>query len=172
MLMGDVDQSELSKAPKILQDELLFPYLAGIKFSQHVFAGVERMADFHKVLRGLQLRRNKSCIRFVFAKHRPRKSRCPIQKLDFRDWKKLEETIWGIRSGNPQAISRKDRATIWPRRGQDATDVRESKEKRTMLLFQVAWERAAAAVFKPYSELLELKYDQRTICCAANYFSL
>src|ERR1700752_1053893 len=37
ILMGDMDSSpELSKAPKILQDELLFPYLAGTKFTQRL----------------------------------------------------------------------------------------------------------------------------------------
>ena len=50
LLMGDVDSSpELAKAPKILQDELLFPYLAGTKFTQRVLKASNGWPDFHKV---------------------------------------------------------------------------------------------------------------------------
>ena len=50
LLMGDLDSSpELSKAPKVLQDELLFPYLAGITFTQHLLKAGNGWPDFYKV---------------------------------------------------------------------------------------------------------------------------
>ena len=50
MLMGDPDSSpELAKAPKVLQDELLFPYLAGTTFTQQVLKSSNGGPDFHKV---------------------------------------------------------------------------------------------------------------------------
>jgi len=50
MLMGDVDSSpELAKAPKILRDELLFPYVAGAPFTQRVLKASSGWPDFHKV---------------------------------------------------------------------------------------------------------------------------
>src|SRR5579864_548675 len=50
MLLGDVDSSpELTKAPKVLQDELLFPYLAGIQFTQRFLKASNGWPDFHKI---------------------------------------------------------------------------------------------------------------------------
>src|SRR6201998_2843006 len=50
LLLGDLDSSpELAKAPKGLQDELLFPYLAGITFTQHVLKAGNGWPDFYKV---------------------------------------------------------------------------------------------------------------------------
>ena len=48
--MGDMDSSpELSKAPKVLQDELLFPYLSGVRFTQHLLKAGNGWPDFYKV---------------------------------------------------------------------------------------------------------------------------
>src|SRR5580700_10096285 len=50
LLMGDLDdKSELSKAPKVIQDELLFPYIAGIKFTQNLLKAGNGWPDFYKV---------------------------------------------------------------------------------------------------------------------------
>ena len=52
LLMGDVDSSpELAKAPKVLQDELLFPYLAGTRFTQHVLKASNGWPDFSQGFR-------------------------------------------------------------------------------------------------------------------------
>src|SRR5258708_18193162 len=50
LLLGDVDSSpELAKAPKVLQDELLFPYLAGTTFTQRFLQNSTGWADLHKI---------------------------------------------------------------------------------------------------------------------------
>ncbi len=47
MLMGDPSTSpELAKAPKVLQDELLFPYTAGTTFTQRVLKSTSGWPDF------------------------------------------------------------------------------------------------------------------------------
>ena len=119
LLMGDVDSSpELSKAPKVLQDELLFPYLAGIRFTQTVAEGRERLAGFLQGVReasGLHAANHASG--FVFAGRRasPRSS-CPTTKGVFpADWKKLDENNmgeFGLQEILKQFLA-KDRATRW-----------------------------------------------------------
>ena len=50
VLMGDVDtSSEFSKAPKIIQDELLFPYFAGAPFAQQLIKASKGWPGFYKV---------------------------------------------------------------------------------------------------------------------------
>ena len=181
MLMGDVDSDpELSKAPKILQDELLFPYLAGIKFSQQVLKATSGWHDFHKVFEKppastQQIMHPDLYLQGVVPPH----LKFPEMKNFLSsDWKKLEENDMG-EFGLGEILKQfleKNRAlglaTAW---SADRYAIFENqKDKRTMLLFQVrlSSDAAAARFFGAYSELAELKYGQRTnLMRRPNYFS-
>jgi hypothetical protein len=181
LLMGDVDTSpELSKAPKVLQDELLFPYLAGIQFTQHVLKSSGGWPDFHKVFERPPVSTQQIMHPDLYLQGlEPPKIKLPeIKGLLSADWKKLDENDmgeFGLQEILKQFLE-KDRATrlaaLW---SADQYSLFENqKDKRTMLVFQIrlASDAAAARFFGAYSELLELKYDQRTnLMRRPNYFS-
>lgn len=49
-MLGETDNSPmLAKAPQYIRDELLFPYLAGVRFTQKVLQANSGWADFYKV---------------------------------------------------------------------------------------------------------------------------
>ena len=181
LLMGDVDSSpELSKAPKILQDELLFPYLAGIQFTQHILKASNGWPDFHKVFERPPASTQQILHPDLYLQNlEPPKIKLPDPKgLLSADWKKLDENNmgeFGLLEIFKQFLD-KDRATrlaaLW---SADRYSLFENqKDKRTMLLFRIrlSSEAAAARFFGAYSELLELKYQQRTnLMRRPNFFS-
>jgi hypothetical protein len=181
LIMGDVDSSpELSKAPKVLQDELLFPYLAGVNFTQHVLKASSGWPDFYKVFARppsstQQIMHPELYLQGV----EPPKIKLPDAKRFLpADWKKLDENDMG-EFGLQEILKQflmKDRATqlaaSW---SSDRYALFENqKDKRTLLVFQIrlASDAAAARFFGAYGELLELKYDQRTnLLRRPNFFS-
>jgi hypothetical protein len=181
LLMGDLDSSpELSKAPKVLQDELLFPYLAGIKFTQQVLKASNGWPDFHEVFERPPASTQQILHPDLYLQDlAPPKIKLPETKgLVSADWKKLDENNmgeFGLLEIFKQFLD-KDRsvrlAASW---SADRYALFENqKDKRTMLLFQVrlANDAAAARFFGAYSELVELKYDQRTnLMRRPNFFS-
>lgn len=181
LLMGDVDSSpELSKAPKVLQDELLFPYLAGIRFSQQLLKASNGWPDFYKVFARPPVSTQQIMHPDLYLQDiEPPKIKLPdAQKFLSADWKKLDENIMG-EFGLQEILKQylpKDRATeLAPLWSADRYAIFENqKNKGTMLVFQLrlASDAAAARFFGAYSELLELKYDQRTnLMRRPNYFS-
>ena len=181
LLMGDVDISpELSKAPKVLQDELLFPYLSGIRFTQHVLKASSGWPDFYKVFQRPPASTQQIMHPELYLQDvEPPKIKLPNAKRFLpADWKKLDENNmgeFGLQEILKQFIA-KDRATqlaaSW---SADRYALLENqKDKRTLLVFQIrlANDAAAARFFGAYSELLELKYDQRTnLMRRPNFFS-
>lgn len=181
LLMGDVDSSpELSKAPKVLQDELLFPYLAGIKFTQHVLKASNGWPDFYQVFQRPPVSTQQILHPDLYLQDiEPPKIKLPDAKRFLSaDWKKLDENNmgeFGLQEILKQFLE-KDRSTqlaaLW---SADRYALFENqKDKRTMLVFQIrlASDAAAARFFGAYSELLELKYDQRTnLMRRPNFFS-
>jgi hypothetical protein len=181
MLMGDLDSSpELSKAPKVLQDELLFPYLAGIKFTQHLLKAANGWPDFYKVfdrppVSTQQIMHPDLYLQGVL----PAKIDLPSTKsVVSSDWKKLDENNMG-EFGVQEIFKRflpKDRSTTlaaaWA--GDRYAIFENQKNKRTLLEFRVrlASDADAARFFGAYSETLELKYDKRTnLMRRPNFFS-
>ena len=181
LLMGDVDSSpELAKAPKVLQDELLFPYLAGIRFAQHVLKASNGWPDFHKVFERPPVSTQQILHPDLYLQDvEPPKITLPDPKgFPSGDWKKLDENDmgeFGLQEILKQFLE-KDRATslaaLW---SADRYALFENqKNKRTMLVFRVrlASDAAAARFFGAYGELLELKYGQRTnLLRRPNFFS-
>ena len=181
MLLGDLDSSpELSKAPKVLQDELLFPYLAGIRFTQHLLKAGNGWPGFYRVfdkppLSTQQIMHPDLYLQGVV----PAKIELPPAKgLISADWKKLDENNmgeFGVQEILKQFLA-KERSTAlaadWT--GDRYAIFENQKNKRTMLefLIRLASDADAARFYGAYSEILELKYNQRTnLMRRPNFFS-
>ncbi len=181
LLMGDLDSSpELAKAPKVLQDELLFPYLAGATFTQRVLKASSGWPDFHKVFEKPPVSTQQIMHPdLYFQGVVPPKITLPeTAGLISAEWKKLDENNmgeFGLLEIFKQFLS-KDRATslagTW---SADRYAIFENqKNKRTLLIFRVRLgsDADAARFFGAYSEALESKYDTRTnLLRRPNFFS-
>jgi hypothetical protein len=181
MLMGDVDSSpELAKAPKVLQDELLFPYLAGTTFTQRVLKASGGWPDFHKVYENPPVSTQQIMHPdLYFQGIVPPKIALPeTAGLISADWKKLDENNmgeFGLLEIFKQFLA-KDRATSLA--GAWSADryalFENQKNKRTLLIFRIrlASDADAARFFGGYSEVLESKYDTRAgLMRRPNFFS-
>ena len=181
LLMGDMDSSpELSKAPKVVQDELLFPYLAGIRFSQHLLKAANGWPGFYKVfdkppVSTAQIMHPDLYLQGVV----PAKVELPATKGALpSDWKKLDENDmgeFGVQEILKQFLPKDRSATLaagWM--GDRYAIFENQKNKRTLLEFRIhlASDADAARFFGAYSEILELKYDRRTnLLRRPNFFS-
>ncbi len=181
MLMGDVDSSpELSKAPKVLQDELLFPYLAGIRFTQQLLKAGNGWPDFYKVFdkppaSTQQIMHPELYLQGVM----PAKVELPPAKGAISvDWKKLDENDmgeFGLQEILKQFLPKERSTALAAKWAGDRYAIFENqKNKRTLLEFRVrlANDADAARFFGAYSEILETKYSQRTnLMRRPNFFS-
>jgi hypothetical protein len=181
LLMGDIDSSpELAKAPKVIQDELLFPYLAGVRFTQHLLKAGNGWPNFYKVfdkppVSTQQIMHPDLYLQGVL----PARIEIPAAKgMISSDWKKLDENNmgeFGVQEILKQYLA-KDRATTlaagWA--GDRYAIFENQKNKRTLLEFRIrlANDADAARFFGAYSEILEMKYGQRTnLMRRPNFFS-
>jgi hypothetical protein len=181
LIMGDVDSSpELSKAPKVLQDELLFPYVQGIRFTQHVLKASGGWPDFYKVFQRPPASTQQIMHPELYLQNvEPPRIKLPNAKGTLAaDWKQLDENNmgeFGLQEILKQFLA-KDRAVqlaaSW---SADRYVLFENqKDKRTLLVFELrlASDAAAARFFGAYSELLELKYASRAnLMRRPNFFS-
>jgi hypothetical protein len=181
MLMGDVDSSpELSKAPKVIQDELLFPYLAGVRFTQHLLKAGNGWPDFYRVFAKPPVSTQQIMHPDLYLQGVvPAKMELPSTKNAISsDWKKLDENNmgeFGVQEIFKQFLT-KERSTalaaLW--NGDRYAIFENQKNKRTLLIFRVrlASDAAAARFFGGYSELLEMKYSHRdNLMRRPNFFS-
>jgi hypothetical protein len=181
MFMGDVDSSpELSKAPKVLQDELLFPYLAGITFTQHILKAGNGWPDFYKVFEKPPASTQQIMHPDLYLQGvMPAKVDLPATKgLISADWKKLDENDmgeFGVQEILKQYLSKPRSVALAASWGGDRYAIFENqKNKRTMLEFRIhlAKDDDAARFFGAYSEVLEAKYSQRNnLMRRPNFFS-
>jgi hypothetical protein len=181
LIMGDMDSSpELAKAPKVLQDELLFPYISGIRFTQHLLKAGNGWPDFYKVFEKppvstQQIMHPDLYLRGVL----PAKVELPAtQGVISPDWKKLDENDmgeFGVLEILKQFLAKDRAGTLAATWSGDRYAIFENqKNKRTLLAFRLhlGSEAAAARFFGAYSELLELKYGERTnLMRRPNFFS-
>lgn len=181
MLMGDLNSSpELAKAPKVLQDELLFPYLAGITFTQRVLKASNGWVDFHEVFEKPPVSTQQIIHPDLYLQGVvPAQMELPATKGALSaDWKKLDENNmgeFGVQEILKQFLPRNRSANLAAGWAGDRYAIFENqKSKRTLLLFRVrlASDAVAARFFGAYSEVLELKYEQRTnLMRRPNFFS-
>ncbi len=181
MLMGDLDSSpELAKAPKVLQDELMFPYLSGTTFTQKLLKASNGWPDFYKVFAKPPVSTQQIMHPDLYLQDvvPPKITLPPTKGLVSADWKSLDENLmgeFGLLEIFKQYLP-KDRATnlaaMW---SADRYALFENqKNKRTMLLFRerLGSDASAARFFGAYSEVLELKYDKRdNLMRRPNFFS-
>jgi hypothetical protein len=181
LLLGDVDNSpELSKAPKVLQDELLFPYLAGTKFTQHLLKQSAGWPDFYKVFDKPPVSTQQIMHPELYLKDvtPPRIGLPETAGVLPADWKKLDENRigeFGLLEIFKQFLDKDRAARMAAAWSADRYAIFEnSKNKQTILVFRVrlSSEADAARFFGSYSEVLELKYDKRTnLMRRPNFFS-
>jgi hypothetical protein len=181
LLMGDMDSSpELSKAPKVLQDELLFPYLAGVRFTQHLLKAGNGWPDFYKVFAKPPASTQQIMHPDLYLQGvMPAKVEIPAAKGAISsDWKKLDENNmgeFGLQEILKQFLAKDRAATLAARWSGDRYAIYENqKNKRTLLEFRIRLtsDADAARFLGAYSELLELKYAQRTnLMRRPNFFS-
>jgi hypothetical protein len=181
MLMGDLDGSpELAKAPKVLQDELLFPYLAGTKFTQRLLQASDGWPGFYKVFAKPPASTQQIMHPDLYLQDVvPPKITLPETKgLVSADWKKLDENDmgeFGLLEIFKQFLNKDRAANLAAAWSADRYALFENqKNKRTMLLFRLrlANDAAAARIFGAYSEVLESKYGTRTnLMRRPNFFS-
>jgi hypothetical protein len=181
LFMGDMDSSpELAKAPKVLQDELLFPYLAGIKFTQQLLKAGNGWPDFYKVFDKPPVSTQQIMHPDMYLQGiMPAKVELPAtQGVVSSDWKKLDENDmgeFGVQEILKQFLAKDRSMTLAAGWSGDRYAIFENqKNKRTLLEFRVRFVGAAAAArfFGGYSEILESKYDQRTnLMRRPNFFS-
>jgi len=181
MLMGDPDSSpELAKAPKVLQDELLFPYTAGTTFTQRVLKASSGWPDFHKVYENPPVSTQQIMHPDLYLQGVvPPKITLPdTAGVLPADWKKLDENNigeFGLLEILNQFLAKDRSAALAATWSADRYAIFENqKNKRTLLVFRVRLgsDADAARFFGAYSELLESKYDTRTnLMRRPNFFS-
>lgn len=171
MFMGDAGSSpELAKAPKVLQDELLFPYFSGVKFTQQLLKAGNGWPDFYKVFDKPPASTQQIMHPDLYLQGiMPAKVELPAsQGVIPSEWKKLDENgmgEFGLLEILKQFLA-KDRsealAAGWS--GDRYAIFENQKNQRTLLEFRIrfAGDAAADRFLGAYSELLGLKYDQRT----------
>ena len=181
LLMGDPESSpELAKAPKVIQDELMFPYLAGTTFTQQILKAYSGWPDFHRVFENPPVSTQQIMHPDLYLKGlKPPKISLPETKGAIpSEWKKLDENDmgeFGLLEILKQFLGKDRAATLAATWTADRYAIFENqKNKQTLLLFRVmlASEADAARFFGAYSEVLELKYAQRSgLLRRPNFFS-
>jgi hypothetical protein len=180
-MFGDSDTSPmLAKAPPFIRDELLFPYLSGVVFTQKFLQANKGWADFPKVFQNpptstQQILHPELYLRGVNVE----KVALPdFSKILPAGWKNLDENVmgeFGLKEVLKQYIA-DDRATqiaaFWA--GDRYAILENQKDKSLLLVFRLrlAGEAQAARFFGNYSEALDKKYEHiQDRMRRPNYFS-
>lgn len=161
---------QLAKAPLVIKDELLFPYLRGASFSQQVLKANSGWGDFRKVFENPPVSTQQILHPELYLSGtKPFAAALP----DFKgivpsNWKKLEENVFGefgLHEVLKQFLGEERAAKLSPAWAGDRYAVFEdAKTKNTLLVFRLVLRSTddAAIFFGNYSEALELKYKART----------
>jgi hypothetical protein len=170
--LGEMEKDPMmAKAPPFLRDELVFPYLAGMSFTQQVLKANSGWADFRTVFEHPPVSTQQILHPELYlAGVKPAEVTLP----DFAgivpgEWKNLEENHLGEfglgevlkqflgkeRTGKSAAAWAGDRYAVFE----------NEKTKQTLLVYRVRLDNAADAktVFSDYSEALEAKYKRHTV---------
>jgi hypothetical protein len=169
--LGEMDKdANLKDAPRIIRDELIFPYLAGTTFSQQFLKANSGWPDLKKVFENPPVSTQQIIHPHLYlAGVKPFPVALPVWKdVVPANWKLLEENVLGefcLDEVLTQFLG-PDRATTlstaWS--GDRYAVFEEEKTKRIPLVLRLHLDNAddAARFFGQYSELLERKYSGRT----------
>jgi hypothetical protein len=190
-LLGKMDDSSplLSKAPKFIQDALLFPYAAGADFSQAILLKRGGWPGFHTVFENppvstQQIMHPEMYLSGVL----PENVTLPDLSDELgKDWKKLDSNILGefglneilkhflgdVRANQLAPAWAGDRYAIYERKiSAGKTDEKGAVEDMLVLRFHTTTPENAARLFGGLSESLEKKYEKRTkLMRRPNFFS-
>jgi hypothetical protein len=171
--------SKLAKAPIVIRDGLLFPYLAGTSFSQAFLKAHSGWQDLHLIFEHPPVSTQQIMEPEFYLKGvGPAKVTLPAWKgIAPADWKLLEENVmgqFGVEEVLKQFLDPARAAQLSPTWDGDRYAVFEDpKTKDTKLVWLLALETEddAARYFGQYSEALETKYADRTkLFRRPNYF--
>lgn len=180
LLMGDPDSSpELAHAPKVIQDELLFPYVGGTTFTQRLLQVGNGWPGFYKVFVKPPVSTQQIMHPNLYlAGVTPPPLTLPAARALPAEWKKLDENKmgeFGVLEILKQFLTKERAADLAGSWSSDRYAIYEDqKTKRTLLLFRLrlANDGEAARFFGAYSEVLELKYQKRSeLLRRPNFFS-
>src|ERR1700722_2771431 len=159
----------LSKAPAVIRDSLLFPYLAGAGFSQQFLKAHSGWADLKLLFQNPPVSSQQ-----ILHPEKYLAAQKPVD-VTLPDWKGIVPDDWKVVDANVmgefdlqeilKAFLGGDRATLLsPAWAGDRYAVFENAKKDTPLVFRLALDNEddAARFFGQYSEALELKYATRT----------
>jgi hypothetical protein len=170
---------KLSKAPLVIRDELLFPYLAGAGFAQQFLKAHAGWQDLHLLFDNPPTSSQQILHPELYLKGvNPRKVTLPDWKaIAPADWKLLDENVlgeFGLSEVLKQFVGQEEAERISPMWAGDRYAVFEdAKAKETPLVYHLELQSAedAALFFGQYSALLEMKHEKRTeLFRRPNYF--
>ena len=180
-LVGELDKSPLlAKAPPFLRDALLFPYMAGSRFTQHVLRASGGWADFHKVFEKPPVSTQQILHPKVYLDGVAPK---PVALPDLSGvlpagWKKLDENAMGefaLHEVLKQFLGEERARMVSPAWAGDRYAIFEHEKTKELLLVtrvRLESDADAARFFGLYSEALELKYEKRrALYRRPNFFS-
>jgi len=180
-LLGDANKSPLlTKAPLFLRDELLFPYLAGIVFTQRFLRANSGWADFHKIFENPPVSTQQIVHPDLYLSGvAPKPVTLPeLARLVPAGWNKLDENLlgeFGLQEILKQFLGEQRAMRLSPAWAGDRYALFEQpKTKQLLLVFRLrlASDADAARFFGNYSEALELKYEKRrSLFRRPNFFS-
>jgi hypothetical protein len=161
---------KLSKAPPYIQDELLFPYLAGTNFSQQFLKAHTGWSDLKLVFENPPVSTQQILHPDLYLKGvKPHEVKMPSWNgLAPSDWKLLEENVlgeFGFSEVLKQLIDEKTADALSPAWAGDRYALFENqKTKNTALVLRLVLDSPedAAHFFGEYSEALENKYSAHT----------
>jgi len=161
---------KLSRAPVVIRDSLLFPYLAGASFTQAFLKAHSGWSDLHLIFENPPVSTQQIMEPDFYLKGvGPAKVTLPAWKgLVPADWKLLEENVmgeFGVEEVLKQFLDEQRADALAPAWDGDRYAVFENtKTKETPLVFHLALETTedAGRFFGQYSEALETKYKTRT----------
>ena len=180
LLMGDPkDSPELADAPMILQDEMLFPYLPGSTFVQHVLKAWNGWPDIHKIFENPPKSTQQILHPDLYLKGvAPVPVDLAFDHVVPREWKKLDENVlgeFGVNEILKQFLGKERADDLAPGWAGDRYAIFERKPGGPTLLIirsHFASDTAAARFFGGYSETLEIKDKERTnLFRRPNFFS-
>ena len=170
---------KLASAPPFIRDELLFPYLAGIGFTQQFLKAHDGWQDLHLLFENPPVSTQQILHPHLYLQGaQPEKVTLPGWKgIAPADWKLLDENVmgeFGLNEVLKQFLGPQRADAISPMWMGDRYAIFEDRSGTgTHLVFRLALDSAddAARFFGQYSEVLETQHKTRTeLHRSPNYF--
>ena len=162
--------SKLAKAPIVIRDALLFPYLSGTSFSQAFLKAHTGWQDLHLIFENPPVSTQQIMVPDLYLKGVvPAKVKLPDWKgLAPADWKLLEENVMG-QFGTEEVLkqfldpARAERLSpAWNGDRYAVFEDPKTKDLKLVWLLALQSDDDAARYFGQFSEALEMKYSQRS----------